>query len=128
MLQLTEMKNNSKFIFLEYNNVFAWGFGILGKGPEAQQSKIPLKIPKILFGKNEFNPDSKVVKIFAGITHSAAVTSKGDLYMWGKNKYGDLGLGNNKDQFFPLRTAVGAEVIDVSCGVDHTIAFCKPFI
>lgn len=115
-------------MFPENGNVYAWGFGILGRGPEVQQSIKPLKIPKILFGKNDFNPDSKVVKISTGISHSGAITSTGDLYMWGKNKHGCLGLGDKKDQFFPLRTAVGAEVLEVSCGVDHTVAFCKPFI
>lgn len=35
----------------------------------------------------------------------AAVTNSGDLYMWGCNKFGCLGLGHEKDQFFPLRVS-----------------------
>ncbi|XP_077295793.1 RCC1-like G exchanging factor-like protein [Arctopsyche grandis] len=111
-----------------HGKVFAWGFGILGLGPEAQQSHTPLKIPTTLFGVNQFNPYTKVVQIAAGLSHSAAVTSNGDLYMWGANKSACLGLGDRKDRFFPLRVGVGAHVTKIALGVDHTVALCKPFI
>lgn len=57
-----------------------------------------------------------------------AVTNQGELYTWGHNAYGYLGLGHCKDQFFPLKVAVGAKVEKVACGVDHTVALCRAFI
>ncbi|CAG9816997.1 unnamed protein product [Phaedon cochleariae] len=78
-------------------NVFSWGYGLLGAGPEAQQSKVPIHIPSTLFGKNHFQVDSKVVKVKCGLYNAAAITNFGDLYMWGRNKYGCLGLGNEKN-------------------------------
>lgn len=30
---------------------------------------------------------------------------RGDLYMWGKNKFGNLGFAHQKDQFFPWRVS-----------------------
>ncbi|XP_067008826.2 RCC1-like G exchanging factor-like protein [Anabrus simplex] len=109
-------------------DVFVWGYGILGKGPNVDQSNKPTHIPSTLFGRNEFEPDTKVVSVSAGLSHLSAVTNHGTLYTWGRNRDGCLGLGHTKDQFFPLKVAVGARVLKVSCGVDHTVALCQPFV
>lgn len=37
------------------------------------------------------------------MSHLAALTNTGDMYMWGCNKFGSLGLGDCKDQYFPLK-------------------------
>ncbi|XP_051162867.1 RCC1-like G exchanging factor-like protein [Leptopilina boulardi] len=108
--------------------VYVWGYGILGFGPEVRSSLKPTKIPSTLFGVNDYEPNIRVSKIYCGISHLAAVTNKGDLYMWGRNKFGSLGLGHVNDQFFPLKVSIGAEVKKVSCGVDHTVTLCKPFV
>jgi len=41
------------------------------------------------------------VQIAAGGAHSAAVTAQGDLYTWGKGRYGRLGHGDSDDQTRP---------------------------
>lgn len=114
--------------FSEYGDVFVWGYGILGLGPSVDYVKKPTLIPPTLFGKNELNPDCRVTSIACGISHMAAINSDDDLYMWGRNKLGCLGLGHTKDQFFPFKTSIGAKVFKVRCGVDHSLALCKPFI
>ncbi|XP_032678691.1 RCC1-like G exchanging factor-like protein [Odontomachus brunneus] len=108
--------------------VYVWGYGILGFGPEVQKIPKPTQIPPTLFGNNIYNRDVKVTKISCGVNQLAALTSSGDLFMWGINKFGCLGLGHTKTQFFPLRVSVGAQVKKVVCGIDHTVALCKPFI
>ena len=40
--------------FAENRDLFVWGFGILGKGPNLEHSNKPTQIPTVLFGKNEF--------------------------------------------------------------------------
>ncbi|XP_018319637.1 RCC1-like G exchanging factor-like protein [Agrilus planipennis] len=115
-------------ILNEDGQVFSWGYGLLGAGPKVQYSKKPVLLPEILFGKNEFQTDSKVIKIKAGIGHAAAISNYGNLYMWGRNRSGCLGMGHDKDQPFPFRVSVSGLVKDVSCGFDHSIALCKPFI
>ncbi|KAF3429099.1 hypothetical protein E2986_06589 [Frieseomelitta varia] len=109
-------------------DVYVWGYGILGLGPEVKKVSQPTKIPSVLFGNNAYQKNTKVVKIFCGMSHLAALTNMGDLYMWGCNKFGSLGLGDLKDQYFPLKVTVGAQVKKVACGIDHTVALCKPFI
>ncbi|XP_058828794.1 RCC1-like G exchanging factor-like protein [Topomyia yanbarensis] len=109
-------------------DVFSWGYGILGFGPEVTHQPRPALIPPALFGRNDFNPTSRVRAIFAGVTHSGAINDQDDLYMWGHNRYGCLGFGHKKDQYFPLKVAVSARVMKISCGVDHTLALCKAFV
>jgi len=39
-----------------------------------------------------------------------------------------LGLGHEKDQYFPFKVAMAATVKRIACGPDHTIALCKSLI
>lgn len=94
------------YIQLDAGQVFVWGYGILGKGPIVEHSAQPTEIPHSLFGRNEFNPHTKVVSIHSGLSQFAAISDTGDLYMWGRNRYGSLGLGHLKDQFFPIKVEI----------------------
>ena len=105
--------------------VFVWGFGILGVGPSVHFSKVPTLIPPTLFGQNEITPDALVTSIASGVNHFMAQTNKYELYSWGKNKKGCLGLAKDEDQFFPLRVAMPAETRKIVCGVDHCVALCR---
>ena len=51
-------------------NVYVWGFGILGLGPEAQRILKPTIIPKTLFGVNVYEPETKVRSQRTKVTHS----------------------------------------------------------
>lgn len=120
--------NLSLINFVDNGDVFVWGYGLLGLGPSAEYTKLPTLIPPTLFGRNTFNPETKVTSIDCGMNHFAAINSDQDLFMWGRNKYGCLGLGHQKDQYFPYKASLGAKVLKVSCGADHTIALCKSFM
>lgn len=63
-------------MFAEDGEVFVWGYGILGKGPNLAESEIPEKVPAALFGKSEFNPMVKVSHIRCGLSHFAAITGE----------------------------------------------------
>ncbi|XP_064632094.1 probable E3 ubiquitin-protein ligase HERC4 isoform X2 [Lineus longissimus] len=75
-------------------------------------------------------PTSKsmsVTQLCSGASHNLAVTADGELYCWGSNEYGQLGLGNPKQIFsqpvprlleFPDRI----KVIQVACGDSHSMA------
>ncbi len=85
-------------------------------------------LPMPLFGLNDFDTDSEVADIQAGSSHFAAVTKNGDLYMWRRNKHGLLGIGTDKDQFFPLKVCMAGSVDRVSCGTEHTVVLTKTCI
>lgn len=110
-----------------HGEVYVWGYGILGKGPALETCATPQLVPSTLFGKNELQPNTYVKYITSGLSHFAAVTNDKNLYMWGNNKSGALGLGNLKDQYFPLKVSVPGEVDSVCCGYDHTAAILKSY-
>lgn len=83
-----------------------WGFGILGKGIDCQHSEEPTEIPLTLMGKTVFSSNTSVESIDCGLETLAAITNVGDLYMWGKNHYGQLGLGHIMDQYYPLNVSL----------------------
>ena len=43
--------------------------------------------------------------VYCGLGHQAAVNTAGDLFVWGRNRQGCLGLGSDRDQHFPLQVA-----------------------
>ncbi|XP_068456968.1 RCC1-like G exchanging factor-like protein [Clinocottus analis] len=115
-------------ILNERGEVFVWGYGILGKGPKLSESSTPEMIPSTLFGGSEFNPSVAVTSVRCGLNHFAAVTDRGELFVWGKNVRGCLGIGKKDDQYFPWRVTVPGQVVDVACGVDHMVALVKSLL
>ncbi|XP_001368436.2 RCC1-like G exchanging factor-like protein isoform X1 [Monodelphis domestica] len=109
-------------------NVFVWGYGILGKGPNLMETALPELIPPTLFGLSDFSPDVRVARIFCGLSQFATLTNKGELFVWGKNIRGCLGIGRLDDQYFPWRVTMPGEPVQVACGVDHMVTLAKSFI
>lgn len=60
----------------EEGNVFVWGYGILGKGPNLIETAEPEMIPPSLFGWSDFSPDTHVAHVRCGLSQFAALTSK----------------------------------------------------
>ncbi|KAM6466404.1 RCC1-like G exchanging factor-like protein isoform 2-T2 [Liasis olivaceus] len=90
-------------VLTEEGHVFVWGYGILGKGPNLMETATPEMIPPSLFGLSDFNPDIFVAHIHCGLNQFAAINNRGELFIWGKNVRGCLGIGRMEDQFFPWR-------------------------
>ena len=71
-------------------------------------------------------PDHVVVmEIVAGKYHSGAVSSVGDVFMWGYNQLGQLGTGVRIGQSTPQQIRYGspggAAAVSLSAGQDHTL-------
>ena len=65
-----------------------------------------------------------MIRIACGQTNSMAVLENGEVYGWGYNGNGQLGLGNNINQLNPCRVTAlqGVVVTSVMCGYAHTMA------
>ncbi len=76
-------------------DVFSWGEGDDGKlGHDNKHSVDRPRVVEALRGKD-------IVDISCGGAHSAAITSTGELYTWGKGRYGRLGHGDSDDHCKP---------------------------
>ncbi|XP_062302734.1 RCC1 and BTB domain-containing protein 1 isoform X2 [Osmerus eperlanus] len=99
--------------------VFAWGYnncGQVGSGSTANQPT-PRKVSGCLQGK-------VVTGISCGQTSSMAVVDNGEVYGWGYNGNGQLGVGNNGNQLTPCRLA-GLQslcVLQIASGYAHSLA------
>uniref|UniRef100_A0A8D3BQR0 RCC1 and BTB domain containing protein 2 n=1 Tax=Scophthalmus maximus TaxID=52904 RepID=A0A8D3BQR0_SCOMX len=99
--------------------VFAWGYnnsGQVGSGSTANQPT-PRRVSSCLQNK-------VVVNVACGQLCSMAVLENGEIYGWGYNCNGQLGLGNNGNQQTPCRIAAlqGVNIVQVACGYAHTLA------
>ncbi|XP_042217246.1 E3 ubiquitin-protein ligase HERC2-like isoform X2 [Homarus americanus] len=101
-------------------DVYSWGEGDDGKLGHGNKS--PYDRPRLI----ETLQGKGVMEIACGGAHSAAITSSGELYTWGKGRYGRLGHGDSEDQFRPklVEALVGYRVVDVACGSGDAQTLC----
>ncbi|XP_019484450.1 PREDICTED: E3 ubiquitin-protein ligase HERC2 [Hipposideros armiger] len=92
--------------------VFSWGEGDDGK--LGHFSRMNCDKPRLI----EALKTKRIRDIACGSSHSAALTSSGELYTWGLGEYGRLGHGDNTTQLKPkmVKVLVGHRVIQVACG------------
>ncbi|KYM89097.1 RCC1 and BTB domain-containing protein 1 [Atta colombica] len=66
----------------------------------------------------------KVVYFSCGATFTMAVTENGEVYSWGNNNVGQLGIGKCENQTLPyqISTLSGIVIVKVVCGTDYTLA------
>ncbi|XP_015608978.1 RCC1 and BTB domain-containing protein 1 isoform X3 [Cephus cinctus] len=111
--------SHHSLVLTDEGEVYAWGqnnCGQVGSGISSNQCA-PRKVNSSLSTK-------KVISIACGQTSSIAVTDNGDVYAWGYNGVGQLGIGNYVNQLNPYKVAtlVGVVIEKVVCGYAHTIA------
>jgi hypothetical protein len=103
------------------NEIYCWGnnyFGQLGNGKEDNDT---MNYNKPFLNELDFEID--VIK--CGAFHSIALTRTGEIYAWGKNENGQIGIANNVDyHMVPTKVHVGNDekIISVSCGFQHSLA------
>lgn len=100
--------------------VFSWGEGEDGK--LGHGNRLTLEKPKLI----ESLRTKRVRDIACGSSHSAAITSSGELYTWGLGEYGRLGHGDNCTQLKPklVATLQGHRVVQVACGSRDAQTLC----
>ena len=63
---------------------------------------------------------SNIVRIECGTYHSVCINNTGDLYVFGRNKQGQLGLGNTNGRSTPVKHPSISNIIDVSSKGNQT--------
>uniref|UniRef100_A0A8C3BTH3 HECT domain-containing protein n=1 Tax=Cairina moschata TaxID=8855 RepID=A0A8C3BTH3_CAIMO len=102
--------------------LFTWGqntCGQLGVGRQVTLTPTP-QLVKGLKG-------IPLAQIAAGGAHSVAVSLSGAVYSWGKNDFGQLGLGHTEDKDYPsyIEALEHWKTVFISCGADHTAVLSK---
>ncbi|KAI5702500.1 hypothetical protein M8J75_000776 [Diaphorina citri] len=104
--------------------VFTWGGDTHGQlGLESADKKSQL-IPKRVKGLASVS----VVQACAGYSHCLVLTSTGELYTWGNNEYGQMGINNsNTTVTKPQRveSLVNLPIALIACGANHSFVLSK---
>ncbi|XP_053987984.1 E3 ubiquitin-protein ligase HERC2 isoform X2 [Hylaeus volcanicus] len=102
------------------NSVYSWGEGVGGRLGHGERKWY--KEPKLI----EALADKNIMFIACGNMFSAAISSTGELYTWGRGNTGRLGHGHLDDVLIPtLVTALnGHMVVHVACGSDDSQTLC----
>eukprot|EP01130_Rhizamoeba_saxonica_P000173 TRINITY_DN10170_c0_g1_i1.p1 TRINITY_DN10170_c0_g1~~TRINITY_DN10170_c0_g1_i1.p1 ORF type:complete len:1458 (+),score=309.36 TRINITY_DN10170_c0_g1_i1:148-4374(+) len=74
--------------------------------------------------KSQISQTIRIKKISAGMNHVLAISDNGEVYSWGKNNFGQLGLGHNETMYNPEKVEYlsGVYIVDIACGGEHSLA------
>ncbi|XP_058042574.1 X-linked retinitis pigmentosa GTPase regulator isoform X6 [Ahaetulla prasina] len=114
-VKLAACGRNHTLIYTEKGNLYATGGnseGQLGLGGTEERSAFHLV--------SYFTSQHKIKQLAAGSYTSAALTEDGQLFMWGDNSEGQIGLGNEANAYVPHQVDVGKPVFWISCGYYHS--------
>ena len=62
----------------------------------------------------------EIIRVECGFNHSLCIDRNNDLYVFGDNRFGQLGLGDNNQVLEPIKHPSLSNIIDISKGGDHT--------
>ncbi|MBQ3706139.1 MAG: hypothetical protein II888_06760 [Clostridia bacterium] len=85
--------------------------GAQGLGKPSGSVKTPTKIPGL----------EHIVQISCGFGHNAALDAEGHIWIWGRNDYGQLGLGDRATRNRPEKLPLEG-MVSVNCGGKFTLA------
>jgi alpha-tubulin suppressor-like RCC1 family protein len=107
------------------------GYGILGTGDSADE-QLPVEVTAL---KTTLLEGEKVKKISCGGSFSAFITDAGNLYVWGRNDFGQLGLGEESQgdmhsaerypRRIPFFETERIPIKDVACGENHMVVLAS---
>ena len=104
--------------------VLTWGYnnyGQLGDGSTANST-----LPRVVIHDSYF-PLQNMVAVATGGNHSLALHRDGQVYSWGRNDNGQLGIGNNTDRsraqaVMDSGSAVLTGITGIAAGSSHSLA------
>ncbi|OHS98766.1 hypothetical protein TRFO_01803 [Tritrichomonas foetus] len=84
---------------------------------------------KVVNGSNQYEEiislkGKNIIKIVGYDSHLIALSNIGEVFAWGFNKFGQLGLGNkinNYEDFVEIPKFSNSKIIDIGAGLNHTM-------
>jgi alpha-tubulin suppressor-like RCC1 family protein len=118
--------------------VICWGNNDFGQLGVPSSSVTGISIPDITRSNRlvEFPQGIDIDTLYAGGNHTCALTTDGDLYCWGDNQFGQLGIGDFSDVSDESPSDIGpvdwssvgglnGDILDVGVGAEHTCALVE---
>jgi len=96
--------------------IYTWGenrTGQLGRG-KFRLDPLPAKVEFI--NDEGLDKEVRIASASAGFGHTVAITTDGDIYTWGLNNYGQLGVGDKETRWYPIpvtKDIVGRYLLDI---------------
>ena len=113
------------FAVLNDGTVWAWGWNIFrhfGTGSKEEYIIAPEQVKDI----------GDVVSVAAGVSHALALKKDGTVWSWGKNWYGQLGVGGrdietrkSEDSDYPIRVPGLPKIKQISTGYFRSLALAE---
>ncbi|XP_063598424.1 X-linked retinitis pigmentosa GTPase regulator-like [Penaeus indicus] len=97
--------------------VYCWGFN--GDGQLGTNDQSDRQSPVLVMSLE--NPP---IAVAAGSAHSVVLADTGELYVWGSNTEGQLGL-DSEEVFMPTLLTLPEHVVGIACGYYHTVAITE---
>ncbi len=123
IIQISAGGNNSAAL-TDTGRVFTWGInytGQLGIGTtntSVPQQSVPGEVT------NWPSKTGTIIQVCIGGSHSSALTDQGEVYTWGNNDRGQLGIGSTLNQSSPKKVTnfpgKMGKIVQVSLGDSHT--------
>jgi alpha-tubulin suppressor-like RCC1 family protein len=110
------LKNDGTVVTWGYNNS-----GQLGNG-SFTNSASPVYVTYLNPATNKIEVLKNIKEVDAGDWHSIALTSDGNVYVWGYNGYGVLGIGSSSNANRATKVNSLNKVIDIDAGFEHSVA------
>ncbi|CAN1127937.1 Ultraviolet-B receptor UVR8 [Linum perenne] len=97
------------------SSILSWGWNGSSQLGRTGNEKRPSEV--------EGMSEERAISVSAGRVHSMAVTSEGELWVWGCGKSGRLGLGSPYDEQEPIvvDSLEGRKVLQAVAGFDHNL-------
>lgn len=103
-----------------------WGLNAYGQLGISNfiDSKVPVPVPNYALSAKT------ITMVAAGIEHNLALCADGSLASWGRNNFGQLGIGITDSRTVPVSVSTtgvlsGKTVISVAAGISHSLALCS---
>jgi alpha-tubulin suppressor-like RCC1 family protein len=122
-------KNIVEFVNGEYHCIARTARGkVYDWGQKVKKSKFGAKTIK--WNKPDLTlnlKDKNITQLSCGSSHTLALTNLREVYAWGSNKFGQLGIYNNKNQLKPIQVngCDNGNVLMISCGSSHSMALSE---